>query len=99
MSKGLRFIRLSEASSPAEAPQGSLKAATPGSDGSSAGASALYSLTRAVQAASQLRGHHLHDEADPQPQHVPKQRRLGAHVHGQIHHDLLRGRPAQVAQQ
>lgn len=52
--------------------------------------SALYLLTGAVQAARQLGGHHLHDEADPEPQHVAKQGRLGAHVHGQIHHDLLR---------
>lgn len=38
--------------------------------------------TRAVQAASQLSGHHLHDESYPEPEHVPKQSRLGAHVHG-----------------
>lgn len=55
----------------------------------------LLFLTRAVQAASQLSGHHLHDEAHPQPQHVPKQRRLGAHVHGQIDHDLLSDEPAE----
>lgn len=95
MSKGLRFIRLSEASSPAEAPQGSFKVATQGSDRFSPRVSVLYFLTRAVQAASQLSGHHLHDEAHPQPQHVPKQRRLGAHVHGQIHHDLLSDEPAE----
>ena len=38
--------------------------------------------TRAVQAASQLGGHHLHDESNPEPEHVPEQSGLGAHVHG-----------------
>lgn len=38
--------------------------------------------TGAVEAASQLSGHHLHDESDPEPEHVPEQSRLGAHVHG-----------------
>lgn len=61
----------------------------------SADCSAPYFLTRAVQAAGQLSSHHLHDEADPEPQHVPKQRRLGAHVHGEIHHDLLRDQRAE----
>lgn len=48
-----------------------------------------FSPTRAVQTAGQLSGHHLHDESYPQSQHVAKQSRLGAHVHGQIDHDLL----------
>lgn len=38
--------------------------------------------TGAVEAASQLGGHHLHDESDPEPEHVPEQSRLGAHIHG-----------------
>lgn len=45
--------------------------------------------TRAVQATSQLSGHHLHDESYSESQHVPKQSGLGAHVHGQIDHDFL----------
>lgn len=48
-----------------------------------------------MQAASQLSGHHLHDESYPEPEHVPKQSRLGAHVHGQIDHDLLCDRHTQ----
>lgn len=47
--------------------------------------------TRAVQAASKLCGHHLHDQSYPEAQHVPKQHRLRADVHGQIHHNFLCG--------
>lgn len=38
--------------------------------------------TGAVQAASELGGHHLHDQSYPEPQHIPKQRGLRAYVHG-----------------
>ncbi len=90
MPKGLRLIKLSDASSPTKVlhvlsfllhrvvcvcPQLCV--------------SVLGFPTRAVQAASQLSGHHLHDESYPEPEHVPKQSRLGAHVHGQIDHDFL----------
>lgn len=47
--------------------------------------------TGAVQAASKLCGHHLHDQSYPEPQHVPKQHRLRPYVHGQIHHNFLCG--------
>lgn len=90
MPKGLRLIKLSDASSPTKVlhvfsfllhrvvcvcPQLCV--------------SVLGFPTRAVQAASQLSGHHLHDESYSEPEHVPKQSRLGAHVHGQIDHDFL----------
>lgn len=91
MSKGLRFIRLSEASSPTDASQGFSQCWT---GAFSPLLSVFYFLTRAVQAASQLGGHHLHDEAYPEPQHVAKDGRLRAHVHGEIHHDLLREQEA-----
>ncbi len=51
--------------------------------------SVLCFPTRAVQTASQLSRHHLHDESYPEAEHVPKQSRLRAHVHGQIDHDFL----------
>lgn len=50
--------------------------------------------TRAVQAASKLSGHHLHYQSYPESQHVSKQRRLRADVHGQIHHNFLCGNQA-----
>lgn len=50
-----------------------------------------YFPTRAVQAASKLCGHHLHDQSYPEPQHVSKQHRLRAYVHRQIHHNFLCG--------
>ena len=52
----------------------------------------LWPPTGAVEAAGQLSSHDLHDEADAQAQHVPEEGWLGADVHGQVHHDLLRGR-------
>lgn len=54
--------------------------------------SGLKSPTGAVQAAGQLRGHHLHDEADAEAEHVSEQGGLRAHVHGQVHHDFLHER-------
>lgn len=91
MSKGLKLIKLSEASSPAQVSHGfSYLLCRDVSVHSWLRVSALCSPTGAVQAASQLSGHHLHDESYPEAQHVPKQSRLGAHVHGEIDHDLLR---------
>lgn len=57
--------------------------------------STLRSPTGTVQTASQLSGHHLHDEAYPESEHVPEQSRLGAHVHGEIDHDFLYDKHAQ----
>lgn len=39
-------------------------------------------ITWALETASKLGGHHLHDQADPQAQHVSEQIRLWAYIHG-----------------
>lgn len=84
MAEGLRLIRLSEASSPTKITNSfsflqywvvcvCLQCRC---------TSVLSFPTRAVQAASQLSGHHLHDESQSESEHVSEQSWLGAHVHG-----------------
>lgn len=48
-----------------------------------------WPFTWAVQAPSQLCGHHLDDQSNPESEHLCKEARLGPDIHGQVNHDLL----------